>query len=138
MFQRSRRAVQAADRLAAIVQGAQEAEAPVVDDRHAVGDLLGHAQQVCVDMKMVMPAGACLQQVLDQPGAARIEADHRLVDDQHGRIVQQGRGEGQPLPHAVRIGFGQLVDEIVQLEIGDVAADRRIDLRRGRARTCRR
>ena len=75
------------------------------------------ACSVCVDIKMHIPAADLVpQQVLDQAHAVRIEPDHRLVHHQHPRRMEQRRGEHRSLLHAVRISFGQFVDEFGQFK----------------------
>ena len=49
------------------------------------------------------------EHVLDEARAARIEADHGLVDQHRPRAVQEGRGHGEPLLHSV----GEALDELV-------------------------
>ena len=60
------------------------------------------------------PLGLHLQYILDQTHAAGIEADHRLIDDQNLWMMQQCRSKHQPLFHAMRIAFTQMVDEFTQ------------------------
>ena len=38
--------------------------------------------------------------------------------------MQQGRGKHQPLLHAVRIGLGQIVDEVGQMKLLDFSGNR--------------
>ena len=56
------------------------------------------------------------EDVLDQPRAARVEADHRLVDQHRPRPVQERRAHHQPLLHAVREALDQLVLPARELE----------------------
>ena len=78
----------------------------------------------CVERNTVAPRLRLVaQQVLEQADAARVEADGRLIDDQHLRLVQQRRGEDGALPHAVRVVLRQVVDERVQAEQLDHLVD---------------
>ena len=86
-----------------------------VDNANAVGNFFGQVPSVWVDMKMVIPAFARSRSMsFTRPHAARVEANHRFIEHQHGRIVQQGGGKHQSLLHAVRIAFGHLIDEFRQ------------------------
>ena len=53
---------------------------------------------------------------LDEPRAARIEADHRLVDEHGARPVQKRGGHDQTLLHAVREALDELVLPARELE----------------------
>ena len=46
----------------------------------------------------------------------RIEADHRLINHEHFRIVQQRAADHEPLPRAVAEIFRQLVAVVVEVE----------------------
>ena len=48
--------------------------------------------------------GQVADQVPDLAGALRVEAVGRLVEDQQVTRHQQGVGDGEPLPHAERVG----------------------------------
>ena len=106
-----------------LVDRARKPQPAAVDDRDAIGDLLGDAQGVGRHENRRPGRGPLAEQVLDQAGAFRIESDHRLIEHQDRRIVEQGRGEDQPLPHAVRIGFGQVVEEVAESEQLRLAGD---------------
>ena len=78
----------------------------------------------CVDRNTVGPAAdLAAEQVLEQADAARVEADGRLVHDQHARLVQQGGGEDGALLHAVRVALGQVVHELAEAEQVDHLLD---------------
>ena len=79
---------------------------------------------VCVDISTAQPALECAaSKSLTTRHVARVQAHHRLVDHQHFRVVQERRGEDQPLPHAVRIAFGQIVQKTAQVEALGLAGD---------------
>ena len=81
---------------------------------------------VWVDMKMVIPALARSRSMsFTSRMLRRIQTDHRLIEHQHRRIVQQRGRKHQPLLHAVRIAFGHLVDEFGQAEIANFAGNAR-------------
>ena len=72
--------------------------------------------KVWVDIKTAAPALDRSRNRSLTKRAFRVESDHRFVQDQDRRIVKQGRGEDQPLPHSVGIRLGQVVEEVAQLE----------------------
>ena len=62
-------------------------------------------------------AAAGLEFVLDDAGVHRVEAHHRLVDDEHARIVQQPGGNRHPLTGAVAEVFDQFVVVVRQVKL---------------------
>ena len=61
-----------------------------VDDADPVGQLLGDGQQVRRHQDRTTRSGLRQEQILDDTGAARVEADQGLVDDEHLGVVHQG------------------------------------------------
>ena len=73
--------------------------------------------RLCVDMNTVAPPAASVaEDALQQPRAARIHADRRLVDDQDARRVHQRAGHHQALLHAVRVALRQLAAPFGEIE----------------------
>ena len=67
-----------------------------------------------------MPAErAFLQHVLHHARVLRVEADHRLVNHEHLRIVQQRGDDGDALPRAVRQAFERAVGEFFEVKARD-------------------
>ena len=95
----------------------------VVDDGDAVGQLLHHVERVRRQEYRSPVVGQAAEQILELADALGVEPDRRLVDDEHFRLVYQGRGEDGPLPHAVGIAFGQVVDEVLEAEQVDDGRD---------------
>ena len=63
-----------------------------------------------LEMRIVLPIRrSSLSRALTSSRARGIQAAGRLVEDQHGRIVDQRLGQAEPLLHAAR----QAVDEVV-------------------------
>ena len=70
----------------------------------------GHFQGVRAHRGSPRPASLITaEHVLDQPGAARIETHHRLVDQHRARAVEEGRAHHEALLHAVGEALDQLV-----------------------------
>ena len=66
-------------------------------------------------MKIVVPFRASSpEEVLDHPDPRRIEPDHGFIHDDQPGIVQQGRGDHQPLFHPVGIGLDQVIRPVVE------------------------
>ena len=77
-----------------------------------------------VDIKHRAPgSGLRDEQVLDDPGASRVETDQRLVDHQDLGIVNQRRRKDHPLFHPLRVVLAQLVDVVAHLEGLDQLVD---------------
>ena len=84
------------DPLAELGQGPAGQHPAVVDDPDRVGQLLGDREQVGRHQHGHPRPGLRDEQVLDDPGAPRVEADQRLVDDQDLGVVDQGRRRRRP------------------------------------------
>jgi hypothetical protein len=87
-----------------------------LDDADAIAERLGDFEAVRGEKERRAAESQRAQQRSQHAGAARIHADHRLVDDEELRLVQQRRGECQPLLHAVRIAFDELAAPFGQIE----------------------
>ncbi len=87
-----------------------------MDDADAARKLLHNVERMRREEDRRATPRLITKDVLQLADARRVEADGRLVDDQHARVVQQGRGEHRALPHAVRVALGQIVDEVVEFE----------------------
>ena len=74
------------------------------DDRDRVGDQLHLAQDVAGDQDRLAPVGEAAHRRPDLVDARRVESVGRLVEDQQVRVLEQGRGDGEPLLHAERVG----------------------------------
>ena len=79
------------------------------DDADAVAHLLRHFERVRAHQDRDAVLAHAPEHVLDQPRAARIEADHRLVHGDRARPVQERGAHDEPLLHAVREALDQLV-----------------------------
>ena len=72
----------------------------VVDDDDVVGGLGDLGEDVAGDQDGPPFGGQAAEQVAQPPDALRIQAVGGLVEDQHGRVAEQGGGQAEPLPHA--------------------------------------
>ncbi len=88
----------------------------VFDDADSIRKFLGHVERMRGKEYRCAAIGLGAQQVFQEPNALGIEADGRLVDDQDFWLMNQSRSENRSLTHAVRIAFGQIVYEFLQVE----------------------
>jgi len=72
---------------------------------------LGHAQLVRGD-KHGHALARTFFNTSSQPGVLRVQADHRLVNDKHLRVVQQRGHDGHALARAVREAFNRKIHEL--------------------------
>jgi hypothetical protein len=75
-------------------------DAALADDDHLVGDQLDLVEQVARQQDGAAARGVRAQQVAHPADAGRVEPVGGLVEDQHGRVAEQGVGDPQPLAHA--------------------------------------
>jgi len=80
----------------------------VVDDHHVVGGLGDLGQDVTGDQDGPPFGGQTAEQVAQPPDALRVQAVGGLVEDQHGRVAEQGGRQAEPLLHAEGIAAGPL------------------------------
>ena len=87
----------------------------LVDDRQPVRQFLGFVEIVgrIEDRDAVAPAQV-LQQAPQRAGPVRIEADRRLVEQQHGRPMDEGHGDRQALLHAHGVPLHVVVEAVRQ------------------------
>src|SRR5258707_238233 len=101
---------------AQLVDGAARDDLALEDDADTVAHLLRDLERVRAhqnrDALLAHPA----EHVFDEHGAARVEANHRLVDDDRLRPMQECRAHHEPLLHAMRKRFDQLVLPAPELE----------------------
>ena len=85
-----------------------------------------------LEMRIVFPiARSSFKQRLHFQPRAGIEAAGRLVEDQHGRIVDQRLGQAQPLLHAARQAVDEVVPLVRQVQELEHVADHRLPPARG-------
>ena len=108
---------------AKLLERADRQHPAVIDDADPVGQLFGDRQQVGRHQHRAAGPRLRDEQVLDDPGASRVEPDQRLVDDQDLGVVHQGRGEDDALLHPLRVVLAELVDVVAHLERLDQLVD---------------
>jgi hypothetical protein len=86
-----------------IGRGAAETDGAVVQDGHAVAQLVHIGQRVRGQEHGAAGAVQAAQLVLEQGARFRVEAGHRLVEDVHRLARQQAGGQAQLLGHAFGI-----------------------------------
>ena len=84
-------------RLTQLVQRPLRNDAPVIQDRHPVADHLCDLEDVRAQHDRPSPGRQRAQGVLEQPGAARIEAHGGLIQKEQRRLVNDRAAERQPL-----------------------------------------
>ncbi len=86
------------------------------DDADAIAHLLRHFERVRAHENRDAVLAHALEDALDELRAARIQPDHRLVDEHRLRPMQKRRTHDEPLLHAVREALDQLVLPAAELE----------------------
>ncbi len=71
-------------------------------DPDGVGQFLGDREQVGGHEHGHAGAGLGDEQVLDDPGAAEVETDQRLIDDQDFGVTNQGRCQRRRVASSLR------------------------------------
>ena len=85
-----------------------------MDDPDPVAEVFGDLQRMSGHEDRRSACGQLPEEVLDHPDPGRIETDHRFIDDDHPWLVQQGRGDDQPLFHPVGVGLDQVIGPVVE------------------------
>ena len=79
---------------------------PLRDDRDPVADLLDLVEEVAGEEDgLAAVDGEAPDEGAHLLDTGRVEAVHRLVEDDEVGIAEQGRGDSEALPHAGRIAF---------------------------------
>ena len=106
----------AAGHRAQLVDRAAGDDLPLQDDADAIAHLLRHFEGVRAHQNRDAVLAHAPEDALDELRAARIESDHRLVDEHRLRAMQERRAHDEPLLHAVRKALDQLVLPAAELE----------------------
>ena len=79
--------------------------------------IVSATSSVCVDIMIVWPRlRVFAEQILENARRLRVEADHRLVDDDHLGPVHERARDDELLPHAVAVALDQLVAPLLEIE----------------------
>ena len=111
------------------------------DDLDVAGEPLDLLEDVRAEEHGAAVVAELAQQVHQVHALARVDAVERLVEQQHGRIVDERRGDLDPLPHALGVGVdppGGRLDHVDHAEDPFASPRRRRAVgagRRWRART---
>ena len=109
----------AADGGLQLVGGALGDDAAVVDDRDGVGEAVGLFQVLRREEHRRAAADEGLDDVPQGESTARVEARRGLVEEEHGRVDDEGAREVDAPPHAAREALDDAVlrlDEVEQLD----------------------
>src|SRR5450631_795069 len=77
-----------------------EAQLPAADDEHVVDGLGDLAEQVAGQHDGAALGSEAAEQATEPGDARGVESVHRLVQEQHRRVTEQGRGNAEALAHA--------------------------------------
>src|SRR5437867_7173172 len=91
-----------------VVELAAGDDPAVVDDRHAVADLLDLAQQVRVEEHRGTPSRGASHDAPNVDAADGVEGRGRLIEDDERRLAEQGDAQPESLLHAL----GEAPDEV--------------------------
>ena len=101
-------------------------DAAAVDDRHPVGEHVGLLEVLRGEEHRDAVVGGQAPDLLPQRAAAlRVQARGRLVEEQHGRVVDERQREVEPALHAARVA--------ADLAVGRLGEARRARAARPRA-----
>src|SRR6266571_2735753 len=89
---------------------------PPVDDRHLVAEPLHHVEHVGGEEEGHPLGGHPPQEVRHHPARDGVDPVERLVQEEHPRVVDEGRGQGQLLLHPLRVVGDQLAPVVGQAE----------------------
>ena len=93
----------------------------MVDDRHAVADLLDLAQQVRVEEHRGTPSRGASHDAPNVDAADGVEGRGRLIEDDERRLAEQGDAQPESLLHAL----GEAPDEVTIPSASSAALPRR-------------
>lgn len=93
------------------------------DDHDLVDGLLDLTQQVTRDQHRPAARGEVPEEATQPRDALGVEAVRRLVEDQHLRVAQQCRGQGEALPHTEREALGLASARLVETDQAEHLVD---------------
>src|SRR5258706_5324110 len=96
--------------------GAAGDQAALLNDADTMANFLGDTDAVGREEHRRAAGGEGTKEIFERARALRVHADHRFVDDQDARLVNQRGANHQALLHAVRIAFDQFVAPRGQLQ----------------------
>ena len=106
----------AADAVLELVGRALGDHVAVVDDDDLVGEAVGLVEVLRREQHGRARGGARLDRLPHRQAAAGVQAGGRLVEEQHGRPVDERGGEVEPPAHAARVGLGRPLGGLDELE----------------------
>ena len=102
--------------VAQILNRPDSADLSLLDDRDAVAQSLRDFERVRGHHDGVAAPHVLAEQILENSRRLRIESNHRLVDHDHFRPVDERAGDDELLPHAVAVALDQLVGPLLEIE----------------------
>ena len=95
----------------------------------AIAHRLGDLERVRRHHDRVAATRVLAKEILENARRFRIEADHRLVDDDHLGAMHERARDDQLLAHAVAVALDQLVAPLLEIEQREQLARAVLDLR---------
>src|SRR6266568_1056858 len=92
------------------------ADFPVLNDRDAVAERLGHLERVGGHHDSVSTPHVLAEQILENPRCLRIQTDHRFIDDDDFGSMNERARDYELLPHPVAVALDQLVCPLLEIE----------------------
>ena len=100
-------------------------DAAAVDDRRDVAGLLDLVEQVRGEQHRAALVDELADQAADLEDAGRVEAVHRLVEDQQLGVGEQAAGDAEALAHAERVRLDLVVGAGGEADAGERGVDPR-------------
>src|SRR5207253_2669142 len=105
--------------LAQLVEAPERDELAAIEDADAVAELFGDVKAVRREEDRHAARGESAEQAPEAERTLWVHADHRLVEDEDARAVDQRRRKREPLLHSVRVRLDGLMGPIDQAELGE-------------------
>jgi hypothetical protein len=87
-----------------------------LDDADAIAQCLGDLEGVRRHHDGVPAARVLAKQILERARRFRVQADHRLVDDDDLRLVHERARDDELLPHAMAVTLDELIAPLLEIE----------------------
>jgi hypothetical protein len=88
----------------------------LVDDRDAVGQPVRLLEVLGGEQQCAALGDELLDHMPQVAATRRVEPGRRLVEEEHGRAVDQRGGQVEPAPHAAGVGLGRAIGGVAEPE----------------------
>ena len=95
-----------------------------VDDDDVVGEAVGLLEVLRGEEDRRALLGQLLDDLPEVVAALGVETRRRLVEEEHGRVVHERRGEVEPAAHPARVRAGEAIGRVAQPELTRAARRR--------------